>query len=657
MSAPSGAAPAGPFDMIRPEQIPKLPFLSDVEKQKFKAGLERLWNTADSNPKDSDLHNKAIAKIKEVSRELMKRLAGSRNTGSQAPRPQPQGQPQGQSSQQQAQQQTQQQAPQQPAPALPQNQQNAQQAAQKMAQQPPAQQGQSMQQPAQTPQQSSQPEQPARPSSQTQQPQQQQQAQPQAPPQQAQQGQQNQSQSSQQPQMSLGAKNFIQNFKVYPAPNMAPNSKEFIEHRNKVMSTLQSCLISSEKYTTIVKQVDAREKSGQGMSAELMQHRENARQVLAKARSEFDNIKNTNERNRVHWQSITNGGPGQGQGGNMNMNAQGTPGGQQPMAPQAQQQMQPNAQSSQMSGNMQLDASQMRAAQNQMNPANSMPFPNQNQMQSAPSQQGQMQMPQQQQQQPQQQAQNMAGRPQPMPQQQQFANQQAQPSQMGQQPGPPQALSHQAAVNAAARTYSEHQQRSTPSQPATPHGNFTPGMNASTTTTTAAANAKMQITKNLNINPHSPVTVPPARPTFGGPGNGPPGMMGQPAIQKAPGFILEGEGDRVLSKKKLDELVRQVTGGGDGDGLTADVEEAVLALADDFIDNVITSACRLAKIRPDSTLDIRDIQVVLERNYNIRVPGYSLDEVRTVRKFQPAAGWTQKMNAVQAAKVMGKNDV
>jgi hypothetical protein len=40
---------------------------------------------------------------------------------------------------------------------------------------------------------------------------------------------------------------------------------------------------------------------------------------------------------------------------------------------------------------------------------------------------------------------------------------------------------------------------------------------------------------------------------------------------------MEGEGDRVLSKKKLDELVRQVTGGGqgleDGMGLTPDVEE------------------------------------------------------------------------------------
>jgi transcription initiation factor TFIID subunit 12 len=40
---------------------------------------------------------------------------------------------------------------------------------------------------------------------------------------------------------------------------------------------------------------------------------------------------------------------------------------------------------------------------------------------------------------------------------------------------------------------------------------------------------------------------------------------------------MEGDGDRVLSKKKLDELVRQVTGGGEGLGggelLAPDVEE------------------------------------------------------------------------------------
>ncbi|KAF2083624.1 hypothetical protein K490DRAFT_51158 [Saccharata proteae CBS 121410] len=136
--------------------------------------------------------------------------------------------------------------------------------------------------------------------------------------------------------------------------------------------------------------------------------------------------------------------------------------------------------------------------------------------------------------------------------------------------------------------------------------------------------------------------------------------MGQPVIAAHPQYHLEGDDNRVLSKKKLDELVRQVTGGGEGpagESLTPEVEEAMLQLADDFLDNVVTSACKLAKLRESSTLEIRDIQSILERNYNIRIPGYASDEVRTVRKFQPAPGWTQKMNAVQSAKVMnGKTD-
>ena len=79
----------------------------------------------------------------------------------------------------------------------------------------------------------------------------------------------------------------------------------------------------------------------------------------------------------------------------------------------------------------------------------------------------------------------------------------------------------------------------------------------------------------------------------------------------------------------------------------------MLALADEFVDNVITNACKLSKLRESSNLEIRDLQCTIERNYNIRIPGYASDEVRTVRKLVPAAGWTQKMNAVQAAKVMG----
>lgn len=71
--------------------------------------------------------------------------------------------------------------------------------------------------------------------------------------------------------------------------------------------------------------------------------------------------------------------------------------------------------------------------------------------------------------------------------------------------------------------------------------------------------------------------VAPGRPTMGA-GNGVAGgPIGQPVIAKAPAFTFEAEGEHVLSKKKLDELVRQVCGGGpagaDGNYLTPDVEE------------------------------------------------------------------------------------
>ncbi|KFA51115.1 hypothetical protein S40293_04743 [Stachybotrys chartarum IBT 40293] len=134
------------------------------------------------------------------------------------------------------------------------------------------------------------------------------------------------------------------------------------------------------------------------------------------------------------------------------------------------------------------------------------------------------------------------------------------------------------------------------------------------------------------------------------------GVMNQPVVAKIPAYSHEAEGDHVLSKKKLDELVRQVCGGSadgpDGNLLTPDVEENVLSLADSFLDNVLHAACKNAKERGSKVLEIRDIQLILERAYNIRVPGYSSDELRTVRKIQPSAGWIAKMSAVQAAKVM-----
>ncbi|KAL4940101.1 hypothetical protein BDV06DRAFT_197399 [Aspergillus oleicola] len=235
--------------------------------------------------------------------------------------------------------------------------------------------------------------------------------------------------------------------------------------------------------------------------------------------------------------------------------------------------------------------------------------------------------------------------------------------------GPPRPLSQQAAMAQAAQNYSNSTtangtsnantgQQQNLNQAASNSHAHPQGYIQNRSTENSARNVNMVIPKNLNVPPPKPVPMAPDRPTLSsGPSHGAMGMMGQPAIQKHPGYVLEGEGQRVLSKKMLDVLVRQVTGGGEGEGLTPDAEEFMLQMADDFVDDVITAACRLAKLRHSSSLEIRDIQLVLERNYNMRISGFSTDDLRTVKKPQPTQGWTQKMSAIQAAKVtQGKTE-
>ncbi|KAK2595537.1 26S proteasome non-ATPase regulatory subunit [Conoideocrella luteorostrata] len=235
---------------------------------------------------------------------------------------------------------------------------------------------------------------------------------------------------------------------------------------------------------------------------------------------------------------------------------------------------------------------------------------------------------------------------------------------LGQQPASSAAVAvggvNQGAVAPGAVQQQQQQQQQQQNQQGHPH--------AHPTQTQTGFQAKMPIPKQL---PEKVTTVPQGVTLGGGVSVGRPtmsqgsgtlgGVMNQPAVTRIPAYSHDAEGDHVLSKKKLDELVRQVCGGSgdsqDGNLLTPEVEESVLNMADSFVDNVLHTACRNAKERGSKVLEIRDLQLVLERTYNIRVPGYSSDELRTVRKVQPSPGWIAKMSAVQAAKVMpGKGD-
>ncbi|XP_023939440.1 transcription initiation factor TFIID subunit 12 [Bicyclus anynana] len=96
--------------------------------------------------------------------------------------------------------------------------------------------------------------------------------------------------------------------------------------------------------------------------------------------------------------------------------------------------------------------------------------------------------------------------------------------------------------------------------------------------------------------------------------------------------VNQGGGDQAsqyLTRPRLQELVREVD---PTVQLDEEVEETLLQLADDFIDTTLTAACTLAKHRHASNVELRDVQIYLERQWNMWIPGFGNDELRPYKR-------------------------
>lgn len=89
-----------------------------------------------------------------------------------------------------------------------------------------------------------------------------------------------------------------------------------------------------------------------------------------------------------------------------------------------------------------------------------------------------------------------------------------------------------------------------------------------------------------------------------------------------------------IEPKRLQDLVNEVD---PDEQLDEDVEEVLLDIADDFIEDVVSSACAIAKHRGSSSLEVDDVKLYLERKYKIWIPGFGGETKPVLRRLTSEA--------------------
>lgn len=90
---------------------------------------------------------------------------------------------------------------------------------------------------------------------------------------------------------------------------------------------------------------------------------------------------------------------------------------------------------------------------------------------------------------------------------------------------------------------------------------------------------------------------------------------------------------QTIEPKRLQDLVNEVD---PNEQLDEDVEDVLLDIADEFIENVVSSACAIAKHRNSTSLEVDDVKLYLERKYKIWIPGFG-ESKPVLKKFSSEA--------------------
>ncbi len=90
--------------------------------------------------------------------------------------------------------------------------------------------------------------------------------------------------------------------------------------------------------------------------------------------------------------------------------------------------------------------------------------------------------------------------------------------------------------------------------------------------------------------------------------------------------------------------------------LDEDVEDCLLQIADEFVENVINGSCLIAKHRinngppnRENKVEVKDVQLFLERNWNLWIPGFGSEELRVFKRATVTEAHKQRQALIRKA--------
>ncbi|VEN40172.1 unnamed protein product [Callosobruchus maculatus] len=101
---------------------------------------------------------------------------------------------------------------------------------------------------------------------------------------------------------------------------------------------------------------------------------------------------------------------------------------------------------------------------------------------------------------------------------------------------------------------------------------------------------------------------------------------------------------QVLTKQRLQDLVRETD---QTLNLEEEVEEIILSYVDEFVDRVLSGASMIAKNRHANTIEVKDVQQFLNRNYNMWTPGFGTDELKPYKRSLTTEAHKQRLALIR----------